>query len=149
MLTPLEVQKKEFGRSFRGYNEKEVDQFLNEVMETLEHFVNDNLELKERLEHIEKDLNRYSLMEKTLSETLVVAKKTADEVIVQAQQKAELIQRSAEEDIKRRTQDAETEMIGLHNKLDETRRELVLYKNRFRNLVQSQLEMFDKEAGDV
>jgi len=149
VLTPLEVQKKEFGRSFRGYNEKEVDQFLNEVMETLEHFVNDNLELKERLEHIEKDLNRYSLMEKTLSETLVVAKKTADEVIVQAQQKAELIQRSAEEDIKRRTQDAETEMIGLHNKLDETRRELVLYKNRFRNLVQSQLEMFDKEAGDV
>ncbi len=39
MITPLEVQTKEFPKALRGYNENEVDEFLNEVMVTLENYI--------------------------------------------------------------------------------------------------------------
>ena len=148
MLSPLDVQRKEFARAMRGYKEQEVDMFLNEVMETLEKYVNENLELKERLERGEKDLNRYSMMEKTLSETLVVAKKTADDLMTGAQQKAELIIATAEEEAKRRIQDTEQELQLVKARHEEARRELITYRTRFRTMVQAQLEMLEHETID-
>ncbi|MDW7671608.1 MAG: DivIVA domain-containing protein, partial [Bacillota bacterium] len=32
MITPLDIQNKEFKKSVRGYNEAEVDAFLDQVM---------------------------------------------------------------------------------------------------------------------
>jgi cell division initiation protein len=132
----------------RGYKEQEVDMFLNEVMETLEKYVNENLELKERLERGEKDLNRYSLMERTLSETLVVAKKTADELMANAQQKAELIIQTAEEEARRRVQETEQELQLVKARHEEARRELITYRTRFRTMVQAQLEMLEHDSID-
>lgn len=148
MLSPLDVQRKEFARALRGYKEQEVDLFLNEVMETLEKYVNENLVLKERLERSEKDLNRYSIMEKTLSETLVIAKKTADDVMNGAQQKAELVISAAEEEAKRRTHDADQELQLLKARHEEARRELITYRTRFRSMVQAQLEMLEHDSID-
>lgn len=148
MLSPLDVQRKEFARALRGYKEQEVDLFLNEVMETLEKYVNENLVLKERLERSEKDLNRYSIMEKTLSETLVIAKKTADDVMNGAQQKAELVISAAEEEAKRRTHDADQELQLLKTRHEEARRELITYRTRFRSMVQAQLEMLEHDSID-
>lgn len=148
MLSPLDVQRKEFSRAMRGYKEQEVDMFLNEVMETLEKYVNENLEMKERLERSEKDLNRYSLMERTLSETLVVAKKTADDLMAGAQQKAELIIKTAEEEAKRRIMDTEQELQLVKARHEEARRELITYRTRFRTMVQAQLEMLEHDSID-
>ena len=33
MITPIEIQNKEFRRTFRGYNEEEVDEFLKIITE--------------------------------------------------------------------------------------------------------------------
>lgn len=148
MLSPLDVQRKEFSRAMRGYKEQEVDLFLNEVMETLEKYVNENLELKERLERSEKDLNRYSLMERTLSETLVIAKRTADDLMEGAQQKAEFIIKTAEEEAKRRIVDTEQELQLVKVRHEEARRELITYRTRFRTMVQAQLEMLEHETID-
>jgi len=125
-----------------------VDLFLNEVMETLEKYVNENLELKERLERSEKDLNRYSLMERTLSETLVIAKRTADDLMEGAQQKAEFIIKTAEEEAKRRIIDTEQELQLVKARHEEARRELITYRTRFRTMVQAQLEMLEHETID-
>ena len=36
MLTPVDIHNKEFGRSFRGYNEDEIDDFLDQVVNDYE-----------------------------------------------------------------------------------------------------------------
>ncbi len=46
-LTPLEVQQKEFRLSFRGYNEREVDAFLDRMTEDLGAILEENKRLKE------------------------------------------------------------------------------------------------------
>jgi cell division initiation protein len=35
-LTPMDIHNKEFSRSFRGYKEDEVDQFLDNIVDDFE-----------------------------------------------------------------------------------------------------------------
>ena len=36
MLTPVDIHNKEFSRSFRGYNQDEIDDFLDEIVNDYE-----------------------------------------------------------------------------------------------------------------
>ena len=49
MITPLDIQNKEFKKSFRGYKESEVDQFLDEIIEDYEKLYKENIELKDKI----------------------------------------------------------------------------------------------------
>ncbi|MGH2580037.1 MAG: DivIVA domain-containing protein [Actinomycetota bacterium] len=47
-LTPIDVQQKEFRLAFRGYNERDVDEFLDLVTEELAAFTEENRRLQDR-----------------------------------------------------------------------------------------------------
>lgn len=49
-ITPVEIQQKEFRLSMRGYNERDVDQFLDEVTEEIARLYADNKRLREEVE---------------------------------------------------------------------------------------------------
>src|SRR2546427_1299608 len=49
-VTPVDIQQKEFGLAFRGYNERDVDQFLDEVTEEVARLCAENKRLREELE---------------------------------------------------------------------------------------------------
>ena len=49
-LSPLDIHNKEFGRSlFRGYDEDEVNEFLEQVLKDYENVLEENKSLKENL----------------------------------------------------------------------------------------------------
>lgn len=54
MLTPLDIHNKEFRRSFRGYNEDEIDDFLDQVVNDYEKLFRENDNLKEQVERLKK-----------------------------------------------------------------------------------------------
>lgn len=78
MLTASDIQKKEFEKSFRGYREIEVDNFLDEIKSDYEMMTRENSELKNRINMLNDKINYYSTIEDTL-QTLVVAQSTAEE----------------------------------------------------------------------
>ena len=47
MLTPLDIQNQEFRKAFRGYNEAEVDEFLEQVLHDYEELYRTNIDLRE------------------------------------------------------------------------------------------------------
>jgi cell division initiation protein len=49
-ITPVDIQQKEFGLAFRGYNERDVDQFLDEVTEEVARLYAENKRVREELE---------------------------------------------------------------------------------------------------
>lgn len=89
MLTPMEIHDHQFRKSFRGYSENEVDDFLDRIVEDFEKLLRENERLKNQLNSTEKELDHYRKLEKTLKDTLMVAQRTADEVISSAKKNAE------------------------------------------------------------
>ena len=79
MLTPLDIHNKEFKRSFRGYDEDEIDDFLDQVVNDYEKLFRENEKLKEELARAQQDNAQYQKLEKNLKDTLLVAQKTAEE----------------------------------------------------------------------
>jgi len=44
-ITPMDIEQQEFSRSFRGYNEEEVDDFLDKIVKDYEELINENIRL--------------------------------------------------------------------------------------------------------
>ena len=95
MLTPMDIHDHQFKKSFRGYNENEVDDFLDRVVADFERLLNENDRLKNQLYTNEKELEKYRGLEKTMNDTLMVAQRTADEVISAAKKNAEDLKEQA------------------------------------------------------
>ena len=45
-LSPLDIHNKEFSKGFRGYNEDEVNEFLDQIMKDLEILIKEKKELE-------------------------------------------------------------------------------------------------------
>lgn len=84
MLTPMDIHDHQFKKSFRGYSENEVDDFLDRVVADFEKLLRDNDRLKNQINNDAKELEKYRSLEKTMNDTLMVAQRTADEVISNA-----------------------------------------------------------------
>lgn len=95
-LTPLDIHHKEFNHALRGYNEAEVDAFLDQVADELERLFKENIDLSERNEALESKVREYQDMERTLHNTLVSAQKSADELMQTTRHEAEAVLKDAE-----------------------------------------------------
>jgi cell division initiation protein len=78
-LTPLDIHNKEFGRSFRGYDEDQVNEFLDQIIKDYEANIRENKDLQNQLAAIQERLTHFSNIEETLSRTIIVAQEAADE----------------------------------------------------------------------
>lgn len=95
-LSPLDIHNKEFGRAFRGYDEDEVDDFLERVIQDYEASIRQNKELEEHLEQMNERLKYFTNIEESLSKAIIVAQETAEEVKTNARKEAQLILKEAE-----------------------------------------------------
>lgn len=143
MLTPLEIQNKEFKKGIRGYKETDVDGFLDEVIVDYEKIYKENMQLKEKIDMLSDQVKHYNDIEETLQNTLVVAQSAAEEVRVNARKKAELIIREAEEDARKIISNANNEVLGVKNEYESIKKEIAVFKTRFRTFLKSQLESID------
>lgn len=143
MLTPLDIQKKEFSVGFRGYKVSEVESFLDEIINDYEKVCNENVDLKEKIENMNKRLGQYETIEETLQNTLVVAQKTAEDVNINAKHKYEHIINEAKEKARKIIADANNEVVDMQRQYDDIRKEALMFKAKFKSLLTSQLEATD------
>ncbi|MBP2644151.1 MAG: divIVA [Firmicutes bacterium] len=148
MLTPLDIHNKEFKRSFRGFNEEEVDTFLDQVVKDYEKLYRDNLELKETLERVNSKLEHYQNMENTLHNTLVVAQETAEDVKLNAKRETELVIKEAQIKAQRLIDEANSKVRRANAECEELQKQVKVYRTRMRTLIQAQLEMLQTAEED-
>lgn len=149
MLTPMEIHNKEFKKVMRGYKEEEVDEFLDKVVTDFERLYRENGELKDKLSVINEKVDSYNLMEKTLQNTLVVAQSTAEEVVVNARKKADLIVKEAEEQAKRIIEQANNSVVDVHREYENLKKEVQVFRTRFKTLLESELETLNANLKDL
>lgn len=149
MITPLDIQNKEFKKSIRGYNESQVDEFLDEIIRDYENIYKENLELKDKILLLNEQIEKYNNLENTLKETLVVAQSTADELISSAKEKAGIIMEDANVQSKRAIDEANQEIIKIRKEYESLLKEMIIFKTRYKSLIESQLTTLDDFYSEV
>jgi cell division initiation protein len=102
-LSSIEIKKQEFKKSFKGYDVGEVEAYLDTVANELEKMFRDNESLKERITELEKlneelrnEIQVYRDNEKTFQKAIVKSQDLSEEVLHNANKRAELILKEAE-----------------------------------------------------
>lgn len=149
MITPLEIQNKEFKRGLRGYKEYEVDEFLDKIIVDYEKLYKENLELKDKLEGTHHQLEKYKEIEETLKKTLVVAQNAAEDVRTNAHKESELIMQEAAVKAKEIIAKANNDVEDIRDEFEGIKNQMQIFKTRFKTLLQSQLDSIDEICNDL
>lgn len=145
MLTPLDIHNKEFKRTFRGYSEEEVDEFLDRVIKDYEQLYRENIECKETIERLNGKLEHFQHMENTLHNTLVIAQETAEEVKLNAKKETDLMLKEAEIRSQKLIDEAMLKVRRMTGECEETKKQMQVYRTRMRTLIQAQLELLQSD----
>lgn len=140
MITPLEIQNKKFSKKMRGYDENEVDEFLDRLTEDYEALYRENANLKDRVQILEDKMKHYADMEASLQNALVLAQAAAEESTKNAQEKCDLMIRQAEEEARRIIERANEKIMDIENQYQEAKKQMYIFRTRFKTLLEAQLE---------
>ncbi|MDQ6931528.1 MAG: DivIVA domain-containing protein [Candidatus Eremiobacteraeota bacterium] len=94
-ITPVDIQHKTFKKALQGYDRAEVDQFLDDVIETLEDDAQALAVAQAEIADLRERISHFKSMEESLQNTLLLAQRTADEVKASAHKEADLIRQEA------------------------------------------------------
>ena len=147
-LTPLDIHNKEFARGFRGFVEDEVNEFLDQVIKDYEFIIREKRELEQELKNANARLDHYIKIEDTLKQSIIIAQEAAEEVKKNANQEATLILGEAEKNADRIVQEAIAKSRQIMMDMEDMKKQVMIYKSRFRMLVESQLELIENGEWD-
>ncbi|MBQ2897771.1 MAG: DivIVA domain-containing protein [Clostridia bacterium] len=144
MITPVDIQNKEFPKKISGYDRISVDEFMLEVAEAYEKIYRENIDLKDKLSNLNESLRKYIAMEDAMQNTLMFAQNTADDVKKSATEKAEIMVKEAELKAKEVTCNAQNKVLEQERKLEELKNEINIYKTKFESLISAQKALIDE-----
>lgn len=94
-IKPIDVRRKEFKHSVRGYNADQVDDFLDTVADEFEHTYSENLRMREEISSLRDRLEQFEKLEDSIQSALVHAEHAANDLRESATREAEDLRGSA------------------------------------------------------
>ncbi|MBR2511770.1 MAG: DivIVA domain-containing protein [Firmicutes bacterium] len=149
MITPYDIQEKEFSRAVRGYKEDEVDAFLDKIIIEMEHLIKENESLKATVSDLEGQLTEKSSSDSSVADTLKQAQDLMKEISFSAEKRARLMIKDAELDASNIRKEARQKASEIEEENATLRRNFDAFKNRYRNLLESELERFDTLTSEI
>ena len=95
-MKPIDVRRKEFKNSLRGYNADQVDDFLDVVADEYERSYSENLRMREEISSLRERLEQFEKLEDSIQSALVHAESAANDVRESASSEAENVRSNAE-----------------------------------------------------
>ncbi len=146
MLTPVELQNKQFKASGLGYDKKDVDGFLRLVSDSYEEIYRSKVELEDKVSELDDALNHYRTIEKTMQKALILAEKTAEETRANAIENARQIENDAVTKSQIILSDARRELEKINQQIINLNQTFETYKINFKNLANAQIEIINSDS---
>ncbi len=147
-LTPIDIHNKEFSKGFRGYDEDEVNEFLDQIIKDYELILREKKELEQKLNEVDDRLGHFNNIEGTLNKSIIIAQEAAEEVKRNAQKEAKLIIKEAEKNADRIVNDSLSKARKLALEIEDLKKQSKVFRIRFKMLVEAQLDLLGSDDWD-
>ncbi len=145
MLTPIDIQNKTL-KTGMGYNKKDVDDFLIQIIRSYEELYKQNVEFKEKIGTLSEGIQYYKSIETTLQKALVLAEKTSKETKEAAMMKAEALEQDARVKADQLLADAKNELDSVRNQTITLVQNYESFRLQFKKLAATQLELVEGDG---
>ncbi len=133
---------KNFRISPNGYNQKEVNDFLDMVISRMEKVLQENNELKKEMRQLKNSPNM-AVSEEKLNKAILAVQETSDRMKELARTESTMIIEDAKRNANSIIHEALVNAEKTEYEANLLRKNLNVYKNRIKNILQSQLELSD------
>ena len=151
-LTPLDIHNKEFHVKLRGYDQDEVNDFLDQIIKDYENTLKENDRLADSLQQNKEKLKYFNDLKDSLNQSIIVAQEAADKVKANSQKEAEIINHEAQkqgQDIidqanakaKHIIDEASRKAKKIAIETDDLRKQARIFRQRLQVMMESQLEV--------
>ena len=149
-ITVDEISRKEFSFANKGYNQKEVDDFLDDICDEIERMENEIMDLRQKTTAVrpaQEDTGISAENEESFREVLALAVQVKEETLRKAREDAEAIRVKAETEANERLDGLSDERKSLEAEVAALKKTAADYRAQFEALLQAQQEALDKASG--
>ncbi len=137
----IEIPK--FKLSLRGYNPREIDQFLTKSRKDYQEIVHRNEVLGEEVKQLREEIKEYTSKKARLEDALISAQKSAQLISENSQEQAKLTIQDAEIKVKKILEEGERQLDKLRTELVSLNEQKRLYLTKLKSLIKSHSELLD------
>lgn len=142
-ITPLDIQQQTFRRRIRGYDFREVEEFLNLLRDEFEGQILENQKLKEEQIRLRNLVDDYRSKEEILKSAIITAQKITEDLRANALKEARIVLSEAElkgEDIIR---EAQVRLGEILNEIKELKRQKLQFETNLRSEIETHLKLLE------
>lgn len=129
-----------FSTSIQGYNKEEVNNFVKEVIVEYENMLVKLKKSYQYSEELKKELKHYKDIESTLNRAILVAEESTSNIKKAAYDESKTILEDARRNATKVINNALVKAERIESEAESLRRKVMVYKRRFRALVEDQLD---------
>ncbi len=155
----MDIHNKEFPVRMRGYDQDEVNDYLDQIIKEYEMLLKQKKEADNKLALAEEKLANYDQMHDSLNKSILVAQEAADRLKLNAEKEADMIAKEAtneaanlkheaENNADELLKDAVTKARKIELETEELRKQSRIFRQRLQLMIESQLELVKKEEWD-
>lgn len=146
---------KKFNIIFRGYNPREVNAFLDDVILKLEKIISDSkrkddlmISKDKKIEELQNELIRYKQIESTLNTTIISAQTNNERIRLAAKQEGDIIINESRKNANKIISDALFRAEKVQYRAELLKKNISVYKKRMRTMLENQLNIIDDMDND-
>ncbi len=144
MLTPVDIQNKEFEKRLKGYDCDAVDDFLDIVIQDYDALCKENKNLRDKIAVLTEAVERYKEVEDTMHRSLDVARQSAEDIKNNANMEAQAVINRAKLDATRLARQIDEEHIKKHQEMLKIKQDVVTYKARIKTVCENLLKTIEE-----
>lgn len=147
MFTPQEVREhsESFEKAvFGGYSMSSVDDFIAQLSEDYAALYKENAVLKSKMKVLVEQMDKYHSEEESLQKAIMVAQKTADEMVVDAERKCAKMMSDTEQSLRQRNQDLKKELAAEAERVARAKKAAAAFVEQIENQVHQSLSQLER-----
>ena len=148
MITPSDIENKEFRRVKKGFDPDEVDEFLDLIIVDMEKLIKENRRLKDELAKVSSQVDKHVNSESTVYETLAAAKQLMNDIAASAERRAEILLKNAELQADMITREAKENISRYTDEGNRLMSRVDLRRERYRSMLKDELDRVNEDNND-
>ncbi len=138
-----------FRKSFRGYDTKEVNEFLDGIISQVEKIVVDLKNKDNAILLLQETISKYKSIEHTLNTSIVSAQENGERIRQMAKQEADMVISESRRNANKIISDSLVRAEKLQYDAEVLKKNISLFKKRVRTTLEQQIELIDDMDKEV
>jgi len=149
ILSPIDIQQKQFRVKFRGFDVREVDAFLEEMAVEFEALEKGNKDREAEIQRLTHDIQDYKAREEAFKQAMVDSQKVIEQMTENARKKGELTIADAEVKAEAILNRAHSRLAQLHEDIAELKRQRLQIEVQIRGIIEAHTKLLDMDQEEM